>query len=134
MQQRTVLLSLIAASAAAVALTRRFVGAWDKGRAVHAVIEALPNPIYFKQADGRYGAVNSAWESFFSVPRGAVIGRSAHELGLPERAIIEALEAWSLSQDVTEMQLEVYAENVAARNAYAKSGYHALILTMRKGL
>ena len=93
MQQRTVLLSLIAASAAAVTLARRFLNATETADPINSIIEGLPNPVYFKQADGRYGAVNSAWESFFSVPRGAVIGRSAHELGLPERAIIEALEA-----------------------------------------
>ena len=50
------------------------------------------------------------------------------------RLIIDGLEAWSLSQGVTEMQLEVYAENIAARKAYEKSGYDGLILTMRKGL
>jgi GNAT superfamily N-acetyltransferase len=50
------------------------------------------------------------------------------------KIIVEALEAWSLSQGVTEMQLEVYAENVAARKAYEKSGYNALLITMRKSL
>jgi GNAT superfamily N-acetyltransferase len=50
------------------------------------------------------------------------------------RMIIDALEAWSLSQGVTEMQLEVYVDNAAARKAYEKSGYNAQILTMRKDL
>src|SRR5688572_28675247 len=50
------------------------------------------------------------------------------------RMIIDALEAWTLSQGVREMQLEVYVDNAAARKAYEKSGYNALILTMRKGL
>ena len=50
------------------------------------------------------------------------------------KLIIESLEAWSLSQGVSEMQLEVYGENVAARKAYEKSGYNALLLTMRKSL
>ena len=49
------------------------------------------------------------------------------------KMIIEALEAWSLSQGVTVMQLEVYADNAAARKAYEKSGYNAVLLTMRKG-
>lgn len=48
--------------------------------------------------------------------------------------IIAALEAWSLSKGVTEMQLEVYCDNAAAIQAYEKSGYSRLILTMRKGL
>jgi GNAT superfamily N-acetyltransferase len=50
------------------------------------------------------------------------------------KKITEALESWSLSHDVTEMQLEVYADNVAAVKAYRKAGYQPLILTMRKGL
>ena len=50
------------------------------------------------------------------------------------KLILDALEAWSLSQGVSEMQLEVYVQNAAARRAYEKSGYDALILTMRKGL
>ena len=50
------------------------------------------------------------------------------------RMIITALEAWTLSQGVREMQLEVYTENVAARKAYEKSGYSGLLLTMRKDL
>ena len=50
------------------------------------------------------------------------------------RMIITALEAWSLSQGVREMQLEVYADNAAARKAYEKSGYGGLLITMRKDL
>lgn len=93
MNQLAILLGTFAVGAAAVGLARRLVGAPDKAGSVDSVIEALPNPIYFKRADGRYGAVNSAWESFFSVPRDAVIGRTRQDLGQPERTIIETLEA-----------------------------------------
>ena len=50
------------------------------------------------------------------------------------KLIVEDLEAWSLAQGVTEMQLEVYVKNAAAIKAYEKSGYSPLILTMRRGL
>lgn len=50
------------------------------------------------------------------------------------KKIIAALEEWSLSKGVTEMQLEVYVDNIGAIRAYEKSGYSRLILTMRKGL
>lgn len=50
------------------------------------------------------------------------------------RMIVSVLEAWSMSQGVTEMQLEVYAENAAAIKAYEKSGYAALIVQMRKDI
>ncbi|MBX7054521.1 MAG: GNAT family N-acetyltransferase [Pyrinomonadaceae bacterium] len=48
--------------------------------------------------------------------------------------IIEALEQWSLSQGVTEMRLEVYADNLAAIRAYEKIGYSVNVLKMRKSL
>jgi ribosomal protein S18 acetylase RimI-like enzyme len=50
------------------------------------------------------------------------------------KKIIAALEKWSVSKGVTEMQLEVYVDNAGAIRAYEKSGYSRLILTMRKGL
>lgn len=50
------------------------------------------------------------------------------------KKIVEVLEAWSLTRGVTEMRLEVYADNPAAIRAYEKSGYRSLLLTMRKGL
>jgi len=50
------------------------------------------------------------------------------------KIIVEGLEDWSRSMGITEMQLEVYAEYIAARKAYEKSGYNELILTMRKSL
>ena len=48
--------------------------------------------------------------------------------------IIDNLEQWSLSQGVTEMRLEVYADNLAAIRAYEKIGYSVNVLKMRKSL
>ena len=50
------------------------------------------------------------------------------------KKIVDALEHWSRSQGVTEMQLEVYSDNTAAIRAYEKSGYRGLILKMRKAI
>ena len=50
------------------------------------------------------------------------------------KKIVEALESWSLSRGVTEMQLEVYSDNAAAIRAYEKAGYRGAILTMRREL
>jgi len=50
------------------------------------------------------------------------------------KTIVQVLESWSLSQGVTEMQLEVYADNIGAIKAYEKSGYRSVLLTMRKAL
>lgn len=50
------------------------------------------------------------------------------------KLIIAALEEWSRARGITELRLEVYAENVGAIKAYEKSGYSTLTLTMRKSL
>lgn len=50
------------------------------------------------------------------------------------KRIVTALEEWTQSRGVTEMQLEVYADNAVAIRAYEKSGYTGLILQMRREL
>ncbi|HEV7804114.1 MAG TPA: EAL domain-containing protein, partial [Burkholderiales bacterium] len=49
-------------------------------RMTQAMIEAIPNPIFFMATDGRFRGVNKAWEHFFGRSRTAVIGRTAREL------------------------------------------------------
>ena len=49
-------------------------------RMTQQLIEALPNPIFFKDTDGRYLGVNKAWEKFFGVSREAFIGKTVHDL------------------------------------------------------
>lgn len=49
------------------------------------LIEAMPQPIYFKDAAGRYLGVNAAWERFFDVARERCLGRTAAEV-LPAAA------------------------------------------------
>lgn len=50
------------------------------------------------------------------------------------KEIIEALERWSISQGVTEIQLEVYVNNFAAIKAYEKAEYTGYLLAMRKNV
>lgn len=45
--------------------------------------------------------------------------------------IIETLRKWSLSKGVSEMRLEVYFNNNAALNAYAKAGFISHMIEMR---
>lgn len=45
--------------------------------------------------------------------------------------IIDALKQWSLEQDVIEMRLEVYDDNLAAIRAYEKAGFQRHMLEMR---
>lgn len=50
------------------------------------------------------------------------------------RKIIDALKQWSLAQGVTEMRLEVYANNENAKRAYEKVGFAPHMLEMRMNL
>lgn len=50
------------------------------------------------------------------------------------KLIIDALYAWSLTQGVREIRLEVYSANSAAIRAYEKVGFSSLMLTMRAEL
>ncbi|MBI5819414.1 MAG: PAS domain S-box protein, partial [Verrucomicrobia bacterium] len=65
-------------------------------RQTQELIEALPNPIFFKRTDGRYLGVNRAWETFFGVPRNAFIGKTAHDLYPDNPEIAERLQAKDL--------------------------------------
>ncbi len=47
---------------------------------IQQLIEAVPQPIFFKDADGRYLGVNRKWEDFFGIPREQFIGKSVFEL------------------------------------------------------
>jgi PAS domain S-box-containing protein len=53
------------------------------------LLERLPVPMYVKARDGRYLAVNQAWEELFRVKRGAFLGKSVHDLYPGNLAIAE---------------------------------------------
>ena len=50
------------------------------------------------------------------------------------KMIIDALAAWSASQQVSELRLDVYYNNEAAIKAYERSGFTKHMVAMRKGL
>src|SRR5688572_1729602 len=54
-------------------LMTREAKAMEAQRTTQQMIEALPNPIFFTGNDGRYRAVNEAWERFFGVARAQAI-------------------------------------------------------------
>ena len=47
---------------------------------IQQLIEAVPQPIFFKDAQGHYLGVNRAWERFFGIAREKFIGKSVFEL------------------------------------------------------
>jgi PAS domain S-box-containing protein len=52
----------------------------DDLRISQELIEVLPMPVFFKGRDGRYLGVNRAWEEFFGVSRGDIIGGKVVDL------------------------------------------------------
>lgn len=50
------------------------------------------------------------------------------------KKIIEALKQWAISQNVTEMRLDVYSNNLSAIKAYEKAGFTKHMIEMRMGL
>jgi len=62
-------------------------------RQTQELIEALPNPIYFKSTDGRYLGVNRAWEKFFGVSRNTFIGKTVADLYPNDPEIAKRLQA-----------------------------------------
>ena len=50
------------------------------------------------------------------------------------RMIMETLEAWARTQNITELRLDVYQQNDAAIKAYEKTGFIKHMIAMRKGL
>ncbi|MGE0356986.1 MAG: EAL domain-containing protein [Burkholderiales bacterium] len=62
-------------------------------RATQELMEALPNPIFFKGTDGRYLGVNKAWEAYFGISREAFIGKTVHELFAHDPATARRMHA-----------------------------------------
>jgi GNAT superfamily N-acetyltransferase len=47
------------------------------------------------------------------------------------KMILESLKSWSRSQNINEIRLEVYNDNVSAIRAYEKAGFSKYIIEMR---
>src|SRR5689334_8411481 len=78
LQQIATLIGIATIGAAVVGFVRS-----SRSRETHriqAMLDALPNPTYFKALDGSYSAVNSAWEQFFGIPRSAIVGKTIQQL------------------------------------------------------
>jgi len=48
--------------------------------------------------------------------------------------IIDALKAWALSCNITELRLDVYYANTSAIRAYEKAGFSQHLINMRLGI
>ncbi|MDB5865146.1 MAG: diguanylate cyclase [Betaproteobacteria bacterium] len=61
-------------------------------RLTQSMIEALPNPIFFKGTDGRYRGVNKAWEQFFGLSRDTFVGKTVFDLYPHDHVLAERMD------------------------------------------
>lgn len=50
------------------------------------------------------------------------------------KLIVDGLQDWCASKNITEIRLDVYAENPGAIKAYEKAGFKSFLVNMRKGI
>ena len=50
------------------------------------LIEAIPNPVFFKDASGRYLGCNQAFEDYIGMKRDALVGMTIHDIAAPDFA------------------------------------------------
>ena len=48
--------------------------------------------------------------------------------------LLEALITWAKAKGIYEIRLDVYDENIVAKNAYLKAGFKPIMLTMRRSI
>lgn len=54
---------------------------------LQALMNAIPNPIFYKDVEGIYQGCNKAFEEFHGIPKSEIVGRSLYDLAPPELAI-----------------------------------------------
>ena len=103
----------------------------DQLRFVQDLIEVIPNPIYFKDPDGRYIGFNKAFGTFFGIKRQAWVGKSLFDLLPPEEA------TWHQAQDdklLREGGVQIYEAELHDRNGQAHDAlYHKTIFNKSDG-
>ncbi len=71
------------------------------------LIEALPNPMFFKDCDGNYLGVNKSWEDYFGIPREACLGKRDAQV-MPGWAVVGALHERMDAELMTQTGMQSY--------------------------
>lgn len=100
-------------------------------------IELLVAEIKGEVVGSGYARIESA-EPFLAHRQHAYLGfmyvEPKHRGKGINKIIVAALKEWSLSQNITELRLEVYYNNIPALSAYEKAGFTKHMIEMRMGL
>jgi PAS domain S-box-containing protein len=51
---------------------------------LHALLETIPNPVFYKDADGKYTGCNKAFEDFLGRSRSDIVGKTVYDMGPKE--------------------------------------------------
>ncbi|MHB8810423.1 MAG: PAS domain-containing protein [Desulfobulbaceae bacterium] len=60
----------------------------EVSRFCQTLLDAIPNPVFFKDVRGRYLGCNTAFAEFFSVPRERIIGSTVHDIAPADKAAV----------------------------------------------
>ncbi len=60
----------------------------DQIEFIRQLIETIPNPVFFKDAEGRYLGCNRAFEAYIGIPRERVVGALPSDIAPPDLASI----------------------------------------------
>ena len=60
----------------------------DQIEFIRQLIETIPNPVFFKDAHGRYLGCNRAFESYIGIPRDRIVGAGVADIAPPDLARI----------------------------------------------
>ena len=67
-------------------------GTTDQLRFDSELIEAIGNPVYLKDREGRFICVNRAWEQFYGIRREDCVGKTVHEVFPKDAADAHAVQ------------------------------------------
>ncbi|MBP2628130.1 MAG: diguanylate cyclase domain protein [Firmicutes bacterium] len=69
------------------------------------LMNAIPNPIFYKDINGIYQGCNKAFEDFHGIPKSEIVGRSIYDLSPPELAAKYRAMDWDLFSNP---QVQIY--------------------------
>jgi PAS domain S-box-containing protein len=104
----------------------------ESERFLHILLESLPLPVFYKDAEGRYKGFNKAFETFFGRPKSELIDRSVFDINPPELAKIYHAKDSELFKKIS---TQTYESQV--KNAYGKLRdvvFHKATLTNTSGV
>jgi nitrogen fixation negative regulator NifL len=95
---------------------------------LQTLIDTIPNPIFYKDANGKYLGCNRAYESFIGLPRERLVGKSVFDIAPPHLAEIyhrADLELFQKQGVQTYESAVVYADGVPHDVIFFKAAFPA---------